>query len=127
MSRFIQYKFQTATCYFSVDLGETLFAGYFNPLLNTTLPRRYESCTCGGVRRAGNNGLSSCRPKIGCFEASNAKRHLMTTLRLGKSRDFKPFTNLVLETAAVELGDDGAIKARARRSSLSLLHSDLTW
>ena len=115
-----------ATCYFSVDLGETLFAGYFNPLLNTTLPRRYESCTCGGVRRGGNNGLSSCRPKIGCFEASNAKRHLMTTLRLGKSRDFKPFTNLVLETAAVELGDDGAIKARARRSSLSFLHSDLT-
>ena len=40
----------------------------------------------------------------------------MTTLRLGKSRDFKPFTNLVLETAAVELGDDGAIKARTGSS-----------
>ena len=33
----------------------------------------------------------------------------MTTLRLGKSRDFKPFTNLVLETSA-ELGDGGTIK-----------------
>ena len=80
----------------SVDLGETLFAGYFNPLLNTTLPRRYESCSCGGVRRS----ISSCRPKIGCFEASNAKRHLMTTLRMGQSKDLKPFTNLVLETSA---------------------------
>ena len=33
----------------------------------------------------------------------------MTTLRLGKSKDFKPFTNLVLDTSK-ELDDDGAIK-----------------
>ena len=30
----------------------------------------------------------------------------MTTLRLGKSKDFKPFTNLVLESSA-ELDDNG--------------------
>jgi hypothetical protein len=87
---------------FSVELGETLFAGYFNPVLNTTLPRRYESCSCGGRKSA----HVSCLPKIGCFDAPNSKRHLMTTLGLGKSKDFKAFTNLVLESAEVVEDDD---------------------
>ena len=62
------------------------------------------------MRRGGGGGLSNCRPKIGCFEASNAKRHLMTTLRMGQSKDLKPFTNLVLETSAEVVLDDGTIK-----------------
>ena len=48
----------------------------------------------------------------------------MTTLRLGKSRDFKPFTNLVLETSA-ELGDGGAIKGSwVHQSNLPDFKSD---
>ena len=125
-----------------VELSKTLFAGFFDPSVNTTLPKRNQACRknklCGrsssssgrGHTRTkannndsdsddSNSSSSQCLPDLGCLGMYEVKksndgegasvvqvaaaggplvqRYLSEALDLGKSRDFKAFTNLILD------------------------------
>lgn len=108
---------------FSLERKETLFAGYFDKTLNGTLPSKAKTCSCNKHHDkrssliheniediAENFEVMDCYAEdLVCFQQQNSQPFLTKAFALGKSPDFKHFTDLIVQPTKVNVESDESV------------------
>ncbi|XP_059099319.1 uncharacterized protein LOC131893336 [Tigriopus californicus] len=107
----------------SLERKETLFAGYFDKTLNGTLPTKAGTCSCNkqhdkrsslvheNIEDIGENfEVMDCYAEdLVCFQQQNSQPFLTKAFALGKSPDFRHFTDLIVEPTKVNVESDESV------------------
>lgn len=107
----------------SLERKETLFAGYFDKTLNGTLPSKAKTCSCNKHHDkrssliheniediAENFEVMDCYAEdLVCFQQQNSQPFLTKAFALGKSPDFKHFTDLIVQPTKVNVESDESV------------------